>query len=181
MVSAASISLRKAETVAEKMIKVDHAGENGAVNIYRAQRLISLLLLRSLRPQLLEFQQHEEEHREIFRKHLASKNIRRCISYHACGLGGFVLGFITGLMGRSAIASTTYAVENVVLEHLEHQMLFLKDDAPDAYDCVCKIYQDEKEHHDTAADQIGHETLLTKTIIKIVKLSTEQVIRFGMR
>ena len=58
--------MRAAKTVAEKMIKVDHTGENGAVNIYRAQRLAASIRARSLLPQLKEFQEHEEEHREIF-------------------------------------------------------------------------------------------------------------------
>ncbi|MBL6938793.1 MAG: demethoxyubiquinone hydroxylase family protein [Alphaproteobacteria bacterium] len=40
--------LRPAATVAEKMIKVDHAGENGAVNIYRAQRLVARIRAPSL-------------------------------------------------------------------------------------------------------------------------------------
>ncbi|WP_367281214.1 demethoxyubiquinone hydroxylase family protein [Sneathiella sp.] len=35
-------TLRPAKKTAEKMIKVDHAGENGAVNIYRAQRTVAL-------------------------------------------------------------------------------------------------------------------------------------------
>ena len=173
--------LRPAQSKSEKMIKVDHAGENGAVNIYRAQRLSASLFWRSLRPQLREFQEHEEEHREIFRQHLAARGVRRCISYHLCGFGGFALGLVTGLMGRSAIAATTYAVENVVLTHLEHQMVYLKTNDTDAHDCVAKIYQDEKEHHDTAADQIDENSFLAKGLIRIVKMSTEGVIAIGMR
>ena len=43
----------------------------------------------------------------------------RCRSYHLCGVGGWMLGLITGLLGRQAIAATTVAVENVVLGHLQ--------------------------------------------------------------
>jgi len=92
-----------------------------------------------------------------------------------------VLGFITGLIGPSAIAATTFAVEHVVLGHLEHQMNFLKDVDHAAYNCVNRIYADEKAHHDTAEQQIKSDGFLTRSLIEIVKFSTGQVIRFGMR
>jgi len=173
--------LRPAKTIAEKMIKVDHTGENGAVNIYRAQRLVSHIRARHLILQLAEFQSHEEEHREIFKERLNSIGVRKCMSYHFSGLGGFVLGFVTGLIGPSAVAATTYAVEDVVLEHLRHQMPYLEKEAPESYIAVRKIYDDEMAHHETAAVQMQQDKFLTKPLIGIVKLCTEAVIRFGMR
>lgn len=173
--------LRVASSVAEKMIKTDHAGENGAVNIYRAQRITALIRARSLLPQLKEFQSHEEEHRRVFQSHLHSIGVRRCVSYHLCGAGGFVLGFFTGVMGAKAIAATTYAVENVVLSHLKGQLAYLKGTDQSAFECVNGIYADEKEHHDTAKQLVNADGLLTRTLISIVKFSTEWVIRIGMR
>ena len=140
----ASVRLRPASSVAEKMIKVDHAGENGAVNIYRAQRLVARIRAPSRVKQLAEFQRHEEEHRAVFREYLASIGVRRCVSYHLCGAGGFALGFVTGLIGPSAIAATTFAVEHVVLRHLEVQLEYLRAAAPEARDCVNRIYEDER-------------------------------------
>ena len=172
---------RPASTQAEKMIKVDHTGENGAVNIYRAQYVAATLRCPGLKPQLKDFQHHEEEHREIFRLYLNKVGIRRCVSYHFAGIGGFALGLVTGLIGPTAIAATTYAVENVVLKHLEEQLPFLETDSHDAFLAVKAIYDDEKEHHDHAKSQLGKNSILTKAIIGIVRLSTELVIRFGMR
>jgi len=173
--------LRRAQSIPEKMIKVDHAGENGAVNIYRAQRLTSRLRAPKLLPELTHFQEHEEEHRDIFAGYLRENNIRRCVSYHLCGIGGFVLGFVTGLIGPKAVYATTYAVENVVLTHLEHQMAFLKTADTAAHDCVEKIVIDEREHHDSAKDKLGPAHLLSKVLIAIVKACTQGVIKFGMR
>ncbi len=173
--------LRPAKTVAEKMIKVDHAGENGAVNIYRAQRFALFVRARGLLSQLQKFQHHEEEHRRIFAVHLNNIGVRRCISYHACGIGGFCLGLITGLMGPNAVSATTFAVEHVVLNHLEEQLSFLKEKDTAAYSCVKKIYADEKAHHDVAENQMIKQTLMARILVPIVKLSTEIVIRFGMR
>ena len=173
--------LRPAKTVAEKMIKVDHAGENGAVNIYRAQKLIARIRAPSLVRQLTEFQHHEEEHRAIFREYLASIGVRRCASYHFAGAGGFSLGFVTGLVGPSAIAATTFAVEHVVLRHLEEQLEYLKDASPEARDCVRRIHDDERAHHDTAQGQMSRKGWLTRVLIAVVQLCTETVIRIGMR
>lgn len=173
--------LRPAASIAEKMIKVDHAGENGAVNIYRAQILASKIRARALVPQLAEFQRHEEEHRKIFGTYLSRNGIRRCVSYHACGLGGYVLGFVTGLVGPNAVAATTYAVESVVLKHLEEQLAYLEQHGRDAYDCVSAIYDDELKHHDEAEGHLSQDGFLTKVLIAIVKGCTELVVRFGMR
>ena len=172
---------RAAATTAEKMIKVDHAGENGAVNIYRAQALVSRMLRPALVPMLRENQRHEEQHRRIFAAYLSANDIRRCISYHASGLGGFVLGFVTALCGVKVIHATTYAVEHVVLAHLSEQMAYLRDADEQAWGCVQNIHADEQSHHDIAETGMGHRDWITNLLIGIVRLGTEGVIRFGMR
>ena len=172
---------RRAQSTAEKMIKVDHAGENGAVNIYRAQRLACRIRAPRLLPDLMHFQDHEEEHRRIFARYLNDNGIRRCVSYHLCGIGGYGLGFVTGLIGPKAVYATTYAVENVVLTHLEHQMAYLEVEDTSAFKCVETIVIDEREHHDSAQEKLGPTHPLSKALIVIVKACTEAVIRFGMR
>ena len=173
--------LRRAQTISEKMIKVDHVGENGAVHIYRAQRWVARFRAPHMLPEIDRFISHERAHRDIFKTYLSANGIRRCVSYYFGGLGGSILGFITGLIGPSAIAATTYAVETVVLSHLEEQLVFLKDHDPQAYDCVLQIYADEKEHLDIATKQLDESNKFTPILIRTVKFSTEMVIRFGMR
>jgi 3-demethoxyubiquinol 3-hydroxylase len=172
---------RPAHTIAEKMIKVDHAGENGAVNIYRAQKTVSYLRARNLVPGLAQNQGDETKHRRIFGDYLARNGIRRCLSYHACGIGGYALGLVTGLIGPRAVAATTCAVEHVVLRHLEEQLLHLIEADDDAHHCVARIVDEEKSHHDAAASQLHEDTILTQILISVVAFSTEMVIRFGMR
>jgi len=172
---------RPASSMAEKMVKVDHAGENGAVNIYRAQYLASTFRSPRSKAQIKEFQRHEEKHRHIFKTYLEHAGVRRCVSYHLCGIGGFALGFITGLIGPSAVAATTYAVENVVLEHLQHQLPYLKENAPGAFMAVSAIYEDEKAHHDQAKAQMQEDKLMSKILVRIIRGCTQAVIWFGMR
>lgn len=163
------------------MIKVDHVGENGAVNIYRAQAMVARALIPNIVESLREFQAHEEQHRSIFAAHLRDRGIRRCVSYHAAGVGGFVLGFVTALMGRRAIYATTFAVEHVVLDHLEEQIEYLGSADPAACSCVQQIHDDEQEHHDSAHAEIGEHDRMTRMLIAIVQFCTNSVIRFGMR
>ena len=163
------------------MIKVNHAGENGAVNIYRSQYLAASFRARQLLPHLTQCKKHEMEHRRIFADYLSKNGLRKCVSYHLCGIGGFSLGLLTGLIGKNAIAATTYAVENVVLEHLEDQLVYLKEHEPAAHKCVSAIYDDEKSHHDNALEQLDQHSCLSRALVAIVKWSTEQIIWFGMR
>jgi ubiquinone biosynthesis monooxygenase Coq7 len=103
------------------------------------------------------------------------------VSYHLCGAGGFTLGFVTGLIGPSAISATTFAVEHVVLRHLEEQLEHLDTVSPDACDCVKRIYDDERNHHDTAEAGLTRGSWMTQVLIAVVQFCTEQVIRIGMR
>ncbi len=98
---------------ADRVMKVNHAGENGAVNIYRGQILLAKLTARDMVNELREFQSHEKTHRAIFAAELERRGRPRCRSYWLCGIGGFILGVLTGLFGRSAISATTAAVEHV--------------------------------------------------------------------
>src|SRR5262245_42406063 len=130
-----------------RIIKVDHAGEHGAVNIYTGQLVTARLTARHLLAELAEFRSHELRHREIFRLELQRRGRRRCRSYLLCGFGGLVLGLVTGLLGASAIAATTVAVERVVLRHLEEQVARLRATDPQAVAAISAIIADEREHH----------------------------------
>ena len=143
-----------ANAFADRVLKVDHAGEHGAVNIYAGQMLVARLTARDLVPQLAEFQSHERRHRAIFQAELARRGVRRCRSYHVCGIGGFVLGFITALFGRGAIAATTVAVERVVLRHLQGQISALRGSDDADLRTLSEIVSEEQQHHDLSARHV---------------------------
>lgn len=163
-----------------RFIKVDHAGEHGAVCIYTGQILMARLTAPALVSELTEFREHELRHREIFRLELARRGRPRCRSYWLCGLGGFILGLITGLFGSGAIAATTVAVESVVLRHLEHQMLVLKAD-PGAVAAIAAIVADERAHHDRSLVHARASKFWSTVLTPVVSAATEAVIWTGMR
>ncbi|MFG6457481.1 demethoxyubiquinone hydroxylase family protein [Roseateles sp. BYS96W] len=162
-----------------RILKVNHAGENGAVHIYAAQILVARLTAPELVQDLREFRSHEERHRAIFQAELQRRGRQRCRSYLLCGVGGFVLGFVTALFGRRAIAATTVAVERVVLRHLQHQLTQLRPLDPAAVQAIEAIVADEQHHHDELAAQDRGRWV--RCLEPVVAASTETVIWLGMK
>ncbi len=164
-----------------RIIKVDHAGEHGAVCIYTGQILAARLTAPGIIPTLVEFRSHERRHRAIFQAELMRRGRPRCRSYHLCAVGGFALGVITGVLGRQAIAATTVAVESVVLRHLEQQIAQLEAIDPDAAAAISKIHADEQSHHDLSESQLNPNGMWVRLLTPVVTASTETVIWLGMK
>jgi len=173
--------LKPGETLGDRVMKVDHAGEHGAICIYRAQIRLARWRAPDLVAELRGFLAHERRHRALFGAELARRGRRRCRSYHLCGLGGFVLGALTGLAGRRAIAATTVAIETVVLRHMREQVAVLAAGDPAAAATLRDIIADEQEHHDRSDRRLASPGLWPKLINPIVTASTEAVIWLGMR
>ncbi len=175
-----SARLRPGGSLADRILKVDHAGEHGAVNIYRGQLVACRWRNADLRHELGEFLSHEKRHRAIFAAELERRGVRRCRSYHLCGIGGLVLGLVTGVCGRPSISATTVAVERVVLRHLERQLHDLRDDDPHAFRAISSILEDEQAHHDRAASEKRQGIFWPRVLRPLVSASTELVIWLGM-
>lgn len=166
----------------KKILKVNHAGEFGAVNIYRSQLFISRLFMRDLVPQIEDFLADEKRHLDIFWTEIQRRKGVKCKSYWLCGLGGYFMGFVSALLGRRGIMACTWAVESVVVEHLHNQILFLKDkkDA-EALEAVEAILEDEQNHRDVGLEGGGADNIWYKPLRFTISMFTEGVIRFGMR
>jgi 3-demethoxyubiquinol 3-hydroxylase len=165
-----------------RILKVNHAGEHGAVNIYAAQRVVARWTAPELLAELGEFQHHEEGHRALFAAELARRGRPHCRSYVLCGAGGYVLGLLTGLLGRRAMAATTVAVERVVLRHLLHQLRQLDGLDTEAVKAIRAIVREEQQHHDRCAahaDRTGSWWL--RALTPVVSGATETVIWLGMK
>lgn len=164
-----------------QILKVNHAGEFGAISIYTGQIMVASLFAKDLVPELAEFRSHEHGHREIFRAELKRRGRRRCKSYWLCGMGGLSLGILTGLLGRSAISATTVAVESVVLRHLERQLVDLHNIDDAAVFAISAIVTEERMHHDRAASHILESSFWYRILKPVVAAATESVIWLGMK
>jgi len=168
-------------TFGDRVMKVNHAGESGAVHIYTGQIMMARVTARSLVSELREFRIHEQRHRAIFATELTRRGARRCRSYWLCGAGGLVLGLATGLFGPRAISATTAAVERVVLAHLKHQLSSLGGSDIAATAAISRIVDEEQKHLDQSASRLNQAGLWPRLLSPVVAAATETVIWLGMR
>ncbi|MFZ3003155.1 MAG: demethoxyubiquinone hydroxylase family protein [Undibacterium umbellatum] len=169
------------DSPANRILKVNHAGEHGAVHIYAGQIFIARLTAPAMLAELREFKAHEEKHRALFAVALCRRSCKPCRSAFLCAAGGFVLGAFTALFGRRAIAATTVAVERVVLRHLQSQLAILKNLDAEAVGVIAAIVEDEQMHHDQSVAHLGQSTVCSKFLQTMVAGATEMVIWSGMR
>jgi ubiquinone biosynthesis monooxygenase Coq7 len=169
------------QSLGDRIIKVNHAGEHGAICIYAGQIHAARLTAPSMVTELLEFRSHEQRHRAIFEAELQQRGRSRCRSYWLCGIGGYVLGLVTGVCGAGAIAATTVAVERVVLLRLQRQLAELRHSDAAAVSAISAIVAEEQQHHDRSAAVAPRGGVWSKVLGPVVSASTEAVIWLGMR
>ena len=172
--------LHRGETLGDRIMKVNHAGEHGAICIYTAQRWFARWRAPSMVAELDHFLEHERRHRAIFQAELQARNRKRCKSFHLCGLGGLLLGAITGMAGKHAIAATTVAIERTVLRHMKEQLAALQDADLAAHGAVAAVIADEQEHHDQSQGHLPQGSRWSAYIDPLVTGSTAAVIFLGM-
>lgn len=156
----------------ERILRVDHAGEYGAINIYKAQLFIARIFYRDIVLQLEEMLSHEKVHFSTFNKILVARSIRRCYAIHLWAFGGFLLGLFTALIGRNAIWVCTNSIESTVLHHLEWQLDFLSKNDSEVHQAVLSIKADEEAHQEFGQAN-GKSSLVYKPIFYIVRQATE--------
>ncbi|MEM7741985.1 MAG: demethoxyubiquinone hydroxylase family protein [Pseudomonadota bacterium] len=136
-----------------EMLRVDHAGEYGAVQIYRGQRAVFDKLPHKARIAALlrEMEQGEEKHLETFDRMLMERSVRPTLLAPLWNAAGFALGAGTALLGEKAAMACTSAVESVIEGHYQDQVDELEGQNEDELrDTFAQFREEELEHHDTA-------------------------------
>jgi ubiquinone biosynthesis monooxygenase Coq7 len=142
-----------------EILRVDHAGELGAVSIYRGQRAVLGQAPRHERiaGQLAEMEAHEAEHLARFDRLLTERRVRPTALAPVWRLAGFALGAGTALLGDKAAHACTEAVENVIEEHYAGQITELAEREPELAAELERFRQDELAHRDLAVDEGARE------------------------
>lgn len=164
----------------EKILRVNHAGECGAINVYKFQLFVAKCLYKDIVPILQEMLSHEKEHYQIFDNALKERNLRHCYAIKLWSVGGALLGLLTALAGRKAIWTCTDSIETTVLLHLEEQLSCLREVDIDAFEIVRSIQQDEEEHR-AIGRKNGSVKLVYRPIYWCVKHSVEFAIYLSVR
>lgn len=135
-----------------EMLRVDHAGEYGAVQIYRGQRAVfDRLPHKKYTADLLkEMEEGEQHHLETFDRLLAQRGVRPTLLSPLWNVAGFGLGAATALMGEKAAMACTEAVEDVIEKHYGEQAEELKTVEPALSALVAEFREDELAHKHTA-------------------------------
>jgi ubiquinone biosynthesis monooxygenase Coq7 len=155
--------------VVERTIRVDQAGEFGAVRIYQGQ-------LSALRwtgranseagRKIAAMARAEREHNKVFDRLLVERRVRPTALSPLWNVAGFALGAVTALMGDKAAMACTVAVEETIDEHYARQAAALGDEEAELRGTVEKFRLEEIEHKETALasgaeDAPAYEALTT--------------------
>jgi ubiquinone biosynthesis monooxygenase Coq7 len=132
----------------EAMIRVDHAGEHGAVRIYACQ--LAVLAGTEAEAPIRAMAEQEQRHLKGFDELVADRHVRPTILSPLWHVAGFALGAGAALLGPKAAMACTKAVEEVIDEHYAAQAERLGDDEADLRALIEDYRADEREHRDTA-------------------------------
>jgi ubiquinone biosynthesis monooxygenase Coq7 len=168
--------LQRAPSTLSDILRVNHAGELGAIKIYQGQRIWARSRARDLLPWLDRMLSEENTHKAVFARLMRERSITPCWMLNAWGLGGWILGVVTGAFGRSAILISTIAIERTVHGHLNDQLAWLADRDAEISGAIRAIAVEEAEHLESAKDSRPQSDGAMGALDGIVANATEALI-----
>jgi ubiquinone biosynthesis monooxygenase Coq7 len=165
----------------EEMIRVDHAGEYGAVQIYRGQRAVFDRIEGKAHAARLiaDMEAGEQEHLKTFDRLIAERGVRPTLMAPLWRVAGFGLGAATALMGERAAHACTEAVEDVIEEHYGRQSAELDGVDAELKYLVDKFRADEVAHKETAIDQGARNAPGYPLLSAVIKFGCRAAIRIS--
>ena len=163
----------------EEIIRVDHAGERGAIKIYEGQ-LLALNTFKKdekLKKLIEDMKEHEKEHFEYFDKEIQKRKIRPTIFLPLWDLLGVTLGFGTTMLGQKAAMLCTASVEEVICDHYKSQLEKLGDDEKDLKKSIKKFREDEDDHKNLAYDEGATKSGLYYILDKVIQNTSKVAIK----
>jgi 3-demethoxyubiquinol 3-hydroxylase len=147
--------MKKTNKKVEEFIRVDHAGERGAIKIYEGQLLALNTLVEDedLKKTIEEMKVHEKEHCEFFEKEIKKRKIKPTRFLPLWDLLGVGLGFGSTILGKKAAMLCTASVEEVIDKHYLNQINYLGPDEKELKNKITKFREDELLHKDIAYEK----------------------------
>ena len=165
----------------EEFIRVDHAGERGAVKIYEGQLLALNTIYKNdeLKETILEMREHEREHCDFFENEIKKRKIKPTRFLPLWDLLGVGLGFGTTLLGKKAAMLCTASVEEVIDKHYQDQINQLGEDEKELRDKIIKFREDELHHKDIAYEEGASKNGIYSILDKIIKTGSKIAINIS--
>ena len=158
------------QKILEEIIRVDHAGERGAIKIYEGQ-LLALKTIKQdkiLKDKIEEMKDHEQEHLDYFEKEIQKRKIKPTYFLPIWDIMGVALGFGTTMLGKRAAMLCTASVEEVIEDHYQNQLKKLGNDEMELKAKIEKFKSDEVDHknmaYETGATNKGMYSIMDKVI-----------------
>ncbi len=165
----------------EEFIRVDHAGERGAVKIYEGQLLALNTFVKddNLKKTIEEMKVHEKEHCDFFENEIKKRNIKPTKFLPLWDLLGVGLGFGSTILGRKAAMLCTASVEEVIDEHYQNQINELGSDEKYLKEKIIKFREDELHHKDIAYEEGATKKGFYSIMDKIIKTGSKIAINIS--
>ena len=165
----------------EEFIRVDHAGERGAIKIYEGQLLALNTFVKdeNLKKTIEKMKSHEKEHLDFFNKEIKKRNIKPTKLLPLWDLLGVGLGFGSAIIGKKATMLCTASVEEVIDEHYQNQINELDSDEKVLKEKIKKFRDDELHHKNIAYEQGASKKGFYSILDKIIKTGSKVAINIS--
>ena len=173
--------MKNSKNKIEEFIRVDHAGERGAVKIYEGQLLALNTLVKneSLKKTIEEMKIHEKEHCEFFENEIKKRNITPTKFLPLWDLLGVGLGFGSALFGKKAAMLCTASVEEVIDKHYLDQINQLGTNEKELKNKIIKFREDELHHKDIAYEEGATKKGFYSILDKVIKAGSKIAINIS--
>jgi ubiquinone biosynthesis monooxygenase Coq7 len=167
----------------EAMIRVDHAGEFGALRIYEGQLAV---LSRGSRAEdnvdaIRRMAAQEQTHFDAFDRMVKERAVRPTALEPVWRAAGYALGAATALMGEKAAMACTVAVEDVIDEHYSKQLERLGHDEPELKQAIEKFHAEECAHRNEALERGAREAPAYPLLSAAIRFSCRMAIALSER
>jgi len=167
--------------IIRRILRVNHAGEHGAVFIYSSQLTRAEKRYADLSHWLQETLSHEVKHRQLFKDAMPTRGAKPCRALWGWKIGGVILGSITALLGKPGVMVCTTAVEQTVHRHLTDQIAFLNCKDPELATLVRSILAEEDQHLADAEKGYDSSRVHARLLRWVVAVATEAMILLSTR
>ena len=167
--------------ILEEIIRVDHAGERGAIKIYEGQ-LLALKTIKkneNLKNIIEKMKEHEKEHLDYFEKEIEKRKIKPTNFLPLWDVMGVALGFGTVLLGKKATMLCTASVEEVIENHYQSQLKKLGNDEKNLKNKIEKFMNDEINHKNIAYESGATNKGIYSLMDKIIQTSSRIAIKIS--
>jgi len=163
----------------QEMIRVDHAGEYGAVRIYEGQLAVLGARGSSAAKAIEHMAQQEQRHLETFDALVNARRVRPTALEPVWRVAGFALGAATAMLGEKAAMACTAAVEEVIDQHYARQVEKLGDSDPQLKATVEEFRAEEIAHRDAALAMGAEEAPGYRFLSEAIKAGCRIAIRLS--